>query len=216
MGRNGIPVSEVIPNGVTIPAMPSESAVALFRKRFHLTGPTVLFGGRVSADKGVFALLDAMEDVLKDLPKVSLLLVGEKERITPALRNCSPRLQEAIRLTGWMTQEEMPLAYAAADIVTTPSLYLDSFLMINIEAMSMEKPVVGTCFGATPEIVEHERTGLIMHPRETEKFAEALLRLLRNPTEAKKMGEAGRARAEKHFSLASQTEHYLRLFHSHS
>ncbi len=200
---NGIRVESVIHNGI---------AVTLPREKPQSSHPTVLFGGRVSLDKGIGALLDAMELVLQELPEAQLLLVGEKSRIEPELQGVSSSLRSAIRLTGWLSQEELRLAYASADVVTTPSLYLDNFPTINLEAMEGAKPIIGTCFGGTPEVVEDTVTGIILHPRDTKKFADSLLMLLRDPTKAKKMGEAGRKRIEEHFSLHAQADAYLRLF----
>jgi glycosyltransferase involved in cell wall biosynthesis len=94
-------------------------------------------------------------------------------------------------------------------VVTVPSLYLDNFPTVNLEAMNAGKPVVGTCFGGTAEIVVSGETGLIVNPRNTLGYAQALVRLLNDSALAKEMGEKGKKRVETVFSLEKQAEAYL-------
>jgi len=106
----------------------------------------------------------------------------------------------------------MPVAYAAAAAVTTPSLYLDAFNLMNIEAMALGKPVIGSVFGGIPEIVEHGVTGYTIDPRNEASFAEAILSLLTDPVRAERMGRAGRERVQKEFSVEKQADAYLALY----
>jgi glycosyltransferase involved in cell wall biosynthesis len=78
--------------------------------------------------------------------------------------------------------------------------------------MAAGKSVVGTCFGGTPEVVADGTTGIIVNPRNTVEFSNALITLLQNPDQAKKMGEVGKKRVQKDFSLEKQVEAYLQLF----
>ena len=110
-------------------------------------------------------------------------------------------LLSAVRCAGWLSQEEMAAAYGSADVVTTPSLCLDTFNLINIEAMSAGKPVVGTIFGGTPEIVLDGTTGYVRNPLKIEAYTDALQTILTDPALAKRMGEAGKKRVEEHYSL---------------
>jgi len=210
--ENGIAVAKVIHNGIGVKPLPQEDSLRAFREKYQIRGPTVLFGGRVSQDKGIGVLLSAMEIVMKELPQAQLLLVGEKSRIEPELKNISSTLRSAIRLTGWIPHEDMRIAYASADLVTTPSIYLDNFPNVNLEAMEVAKPVIGTSRGGTPEVVEDNVTGIILDPKDTKKFADTLLTLLRDHAKAKKMGEAGRKSIEEKFSLELQAKSYLQLF----
>jgi starch synthase len=78
--------------------------------------------------------------------------------------------------------------------------------------MAAGKPVVGTCFGGTPEVVADGKTGIIVNPRSTVEFGNALITLLKNCALAKKMGEAGKVRVLESFSLEKKVEAYLGLF----
>lgn len=181
---NKIKDVEVIYNGINIDDWPvGQSVVDAFKKKYCLRGKKVIFfGGRISDLKGVSQINQAFIEVKKEIPETVLLMVG-KEGI------------------GWLQGDDLKAAYHAADVVVTPSIYLDPFNRINIEAMACKKPVVGTCFGGTPEIVQDGVTGFIVNPLDTELMARKIIDLLKSPAEAKRLGEAGYERVKKYFNL---------------
>jgi len=204
--------SIVIPNGIPFGDQPSTQEVDIFRTKYNLTGPTILFTGRIRADKGIEALLLALPTVLKQVPSAQLLIVGEEERAASFLRSASEAVKRATKITGWISRHQMTIAYAAADVVTVPSLYLDNFPTINLEAMAACKPVVGTIFGGTPEIVLDNETGILINPREEKSYADALISFLTNPEKAARFGLAGRRRVENLFSIERQVGAYMALY----
>ncbi len=209
---NGIVVAAVIHNGTEIlPPVPDEAARA-FRLRHGLTGPTILFGGRIGDDKGSSALFAAFHRVRSVRPSVQLLIAGDLGRIRQSLETVTPEDRAAIILAGWLSPDDMRIAYSAATLVTTPSLCFDPFNLMNIEAMAEGKPVVATCFGGAPELLVHGTTGRIVQPRDAAAFAKALLDLLTNPALCRTMGESGRSRVQELFSIQKQCDAYLRLF----
>ena len=84
--------------------------------------------------------------------------------------------------------------------------------MIVLEAMAHARPVVATPVGGTPEVVVDGETGLLVPPRNPAALADAIRRLLDDPDLAKRLGEAGRRRVEKLFSLESMTRRVLELY----
>ena len=206
---NGIKVALTIPNGIASWDTPSDTEVNEFRNKNGITGPAVLFTGRVREDKGIDAFLSAAEVAMKDVPTAKFVINGEQENVTPHLEKISPDLKQAVISTGWLDRDQASLSYYAADVVTVPSLYLDNFPTVNLEAMNAGKPVVGTCFGGTAEIVVSGETGFIVNPRNTLGYAQALIRLLNDSELAKQMGEKGKERVESQFSLERQANAYL-------
>ncbi|MBM3228226.1 glycosyltransferase family 4 protein [Candidatus Peribacteria bacterium] len=211
---NGIPVRATIPNGIEVWNTPPSEAIQSFKKRYGITGPAVLFVGRVREDKGIRVLLQAMDRVLDTLPNAQCVVNGERDHLAPHLACANERVQQSVVATGWISREDTTLSYYAADIVTTPSLYLDNFPTVNLEAMAAGKPVVGTCFGGTPEVVQHGITGFILNPHNTSELGNALTMLLKDPEQAKKMGQAGRNRICEKFSLEKQSDTYLTLMNA--
>ncbi len=212
--QNGIHPAAVIPNGVDAAAWTCSPAdVIAARARFGSTDrPTILFAGRLSTDKGSGPLLAALRHLRQDFPAILLLVVGEERRWQRLVAEAGAGdLLENIRSLGWMAHAEIRAAFAASDVVAVPSLCLDVFPSVNLEAMAAGKPVVGTCFGGTPEIVADGQTGFIVDPRDVPRLAGALGKLLRDPTLAMNMGAAGRARVQKELNLHLQAERYLTL-----
>lgn len=201
-----------IPGGIPSLPEPSDVDIFSFRKKHDLTGPVMLFGGRISADKGIDALLLAAESVIAACPDVTFLIAGDKARLAPHLAKASPMVKAHTKATGWIDVKEMETAYHASDIVTTPSIYLDNFPTINLEAMAAGKPVVGTCFGGTPELVENGVTGYICNPLNTKAYSDALTDLLTHEDRRRQMGIAGKKRVHGHFAMEGQAEGYLGLF----
>jgi len=175
---NGIKNVEVVYNGIDVDEwqMGSKIAGGFEDKKI------VFFAGRISNLKGAELINQAMDLVKKDVPEAVLLVAGT-------------------RGVGWLDGDNLKAAYHAADIVVVPSVYLDPFNRTNIEAMACKKPVVGTCFGGTPEIVKDGVTGYIVNPLNIELMAQKITDLLKNPEKAQQFGELGYERVKKYFNL---------------
>ncbi len=208
---NGITVSAVIYNGTNVTSPVSTEDSVAFREHAGLTGPTILFGGRLSSDKGSDVLLEAFARVRNTLPTAQLLIVGEAGRIKESLQAVSPEHRSAIVTPGWLSTQQMCTAYSASTLVTTPNVCFEPFNLMNIEAMAAGKPVVASLFGGAPEIIEEGQTGLVIDPTDIDAFAQALLLLLQDPQKAQQMGTRGRERAQQLFSIETQCTEYLGL-----
>ncbi len=201
---NGISVAAVVPNGTDVKPQVSAEETSAFREKHGLTGPTILFGGRLSEDKGSKVLLEAFALVRKKVPDVQLLIAGEHERIADSLKGA-----EGLVTPGWLTPNDMRLAYSACAVATTPSLCFDVFPTMNLEAMAAGKPVVATCFGGSSEIVEDGETGFVVNPRDIDNLVQALGTILKDEKKAKEMGDKGREIIKESFSVEKQVEGYL-------
>src|SRR5205814_9578635 len=94
----------------------------------------------------------------------------------------------------------------------TPSVYPDPFNLMNLRAMAHAKPVVGTPYGGTPEIVVDGVTGFIADPWDPTQFGDRLADVLLDVPLARRMGAAGRGRLEQEFPLEKQVTVYERLY----
>ena len=91
---------------------------------------------------------------------------------------------------------------ALMDVVVMPSLR-ESFGIVALEAMAMKVPVIASRIGGLEEIVEHEKTGLLVTPADADALAEAIRKLADNPEMSRRMGAAGRRKVEEKFSIES-------------
>jgi peptidoglycan/xylan/chitin deacetylase (PgdA/CDA1 family) len=86
------------------------------------------------------------------------------------------------------------------DIFTLSSLW-EGLPIVILEAMAAEKPVVATAVDGVAEVVEHDKTGLLIEPQRPDLLAKSVIELIRNPNRAKGMGKRGRERLERSFSI---------------
>lgn len=208
----GISGITVIHNGIRLRDWASEPReTEAFRKRFSLEGKRVLLiTGRLNDAKGGEAALLALRRLLPRVPDVRLLAASTREGYGEKWLHRARALgvREAVTLTGWLPRTQMPLAYAVSHVVLVPSLYLDPFPTVNLEAMAAQRPVVGTCFGGTPEAVADGVTGYLVNPLQTEAFAARIRELLLKSEKARAMGEAGYRRVRELFTVETLVQKY--------
>jgi glycosyltransferase involved in cell wall biosynthesis len=91
------------------------------------------------------------------------------------------------------------------EVLVLPSLHEGSPLVI-LEAISAGVPIVASAVGGIPDQVEHGREGILVQPGDPSALGDAILRLLRDPALASRLGEAGRQRAGSRFSYAAMVQ----------
>ena len=131
--------------------------------------------GRLGPQKGISYLIDAFARVVKKIPKIKLLIVGEGLSRPSLERQCKELgLSKKVIFTGW--REDIPGLLGIMDIFILPSIY-EPLGLAAIEAMASGKPTIVTRTGGLTDIVEHEKTGLLVAPKDVEALAKAMLRL---------------------------------------
>jgi phosphatidylinositol alpha-mannosyltransferase len=184
---------ELIPNGVDVTRFgPSVTAVADLGQR-----PTILFVGRPGPRKGLPILLAALARVRRRVPDVCLVVVGTGE--TPALRAHLHRLdvetRAAVHLAGYVSPAALPGYYAACDVFCSPATGQESQGVVLLEAMASARPVVAFHIPGYREVVTSGRQGWLVPLFDTDALADALVDVLSHPSEARRMGAAGRQSA---------------------
>lgn len=174
------------------------------RQRYALgDAPVVGFVGQLGGHKGVDTLLRAMPAVWRALPQTRLLLAGARtlyaEEIQRMLAAFPAEQRRQVRLVENFEEAEKPWLFAAVDVFAYPSGY-ESFGIAFLEAWAAGKPVIGCWRGAVPWVVDSGRDGLLVHYQHDEALSAAVLALLRSPTWAASLGEAGRAKVHAEFT----------------
>ncbi|MBX4195341.1 glycosyltransferase family 4 protein [Candidatus Parcubacteria bacterium] len=207
LGQNGIDNIEVIHNGISLSEWTtSQKGIDELKKEYNLENKKIiLFSGRISNAKGGIKLLEAFKIVADKIPDAILLILGKKDKYVNSLLD----MENRIISTGWVEGETLHNLYALSSVVAVPSLCFDSFPNINLEAMASCKPIIGTCFGGTPEAVINGETGYIVNPNDVASLADKISKILDNTDLARKMGQAGRKRLEKEFTIDKQIDSIL-------
>jgi glycosyltransferase involved in cell wall biosynthesis len=189
------------------------------RREFGYDENTTVVGfvGRFSPGKGHEELLQAAAALRGRFPSVRYLVVGEPshgeehyaERIHGLARELG--IEQLVRFAGFRT--DIPDVMAAFDLFAFPS-HAESFGIVLIEAMAMERPVVSTnCDGVLDIMVDGE-TGLMIPPRNSPALAEALARLLENPSLRDRLGSAARRRVTELFDQQRQLDRLEEIYSS--
>ncbi|MEK7505340.1 MAG: glycosyltransferase family 4 protein [Patescibacteria group bacterium] len=218
LNKNGIGNVEVIYNGIdTSQWQPDLVSGERFKEKYNLVDKKMLlFSGRLSAAKGGAKAIEALVSIVREVPSTVLLIAGSVDEYAQAMQAYAKELkiENNLVFTGWLNREEIKLAYGVSDVVLMPSIYLDAFGRVNIEAMAAQKPVIGTCYGGTPEIVIDGVTGYIVNPLHPEEIAAKTLDLLKNPQKAEALGKAGYERVLEHFSLERIAGQYVSWYNN--
>jgi glycosyltransferase involved in cell wall biosynthesis len=136
-------------------------------------------------------------------PRPVLLYIGDGPQMAE-LRALRDRLSAGPDITLAGYRPDAADILGEADICVIPSVWQDAFSLAVLEAMARGRAVIATQVGGIPELVEHEVTGLLVPSADEHALAEALARLLRDPAEIARLGEAARRRAHERFSLETQ------------
>jgi alpha-maltose-1-phosphate synthase len=221
----------VIHNGIDVQQYkPTPNPAVLQSYHIDPTIPFVLFVGRITRQKGIMHLINAIKDLRPGVQVV--LCAGAPD--TPALgEEMATRVEQARHESSnriiWVPQmvprEDVIILYTHASVFVCPSVY-EPFGIINLEAMACETPVVASAVGGIPEVVVHGETGLLVpvepvssqdfEPRAPAQFskdlAAAVNRLLDDPATMKAMGKRARERVERYFSWSSIAQQTLGFY----
>jgi glycosyltransferase involved in cell wall biosynthesis len=172
--------------------------------------PTIMTLARLDEQKGHRHLIDALAKVAAHRPDVVTILVGEGPLENPLRAQCAALgMTDRIRFLGY--RRDVPELFEAADMVVLPSLY-EGLPLVAIEALAAGRPMVATEVDGTPEVVLHEKTGLLVPPANPTALAAAIERLLDNPELASRLATDGRKFVRENFTLQRQIEETVALY----
>ncbi|WP_374303937.1 glycosyltransferase, partial [Paracoccus sp. (in: a-proteobacteria)] len=144
-------------------------------------GRDVLFIGRLAAAKGVPVLLEAFARARAAFPDARLTLVGDGPARAALEDRCRALgLGDAVRFTGYLSQDEVAAELSRADLFALPS-FAEGVPVVLMEAMATGIPVLATRIAGIPELVEDGVSGRIVAPGDVEGFAGAMTALLADP-----------------------------------
>lgn len=195
--ENGVSPCHVIPNGCP---------ERLPRGELSET-PLIAYAGRLSTEKGVLNLLQAMVKVRESFPKALLLIAGEgPERTKLEKFSMEAGLQSSVQFLGNLGRDALENIFDPAWVQIVPSLWEEPFGIVTIEAMMRGTAVIATDHGGCAECVSNEVTGLLTPPGDASALANAILRLLRDKPLCQKFGSTGRGIALQNYTLAKNAD----------
>lgn len=205
-------------------------------------GRSMLYVGRLSPEKGVHVMLDALPDIQKEAPDARLDLVGPTKSAPidyMVLVSNDPRVQALKEFYDTQTGRDIygdklreRITPGIASRVhfhggvphhKVPDFLRDAYLLINaslteayglpvMEAMASGLPVIGARVGGVPDLIVDGETGLLFEPGDARGLAQAAITLLKDPARRDAMGQAARRRAVEHFTWARAADRLVSLY----
>ena len=190
--------------------------------------PFVLFVGRISRQKGIIHLINAIPSLSGDIQVVLCAAAADSEAIDKEMKGkieemSGYRKNQIIWISETVPEDHLPVLYSHASVFVCPSVY-EPFGIINLEAMACNTVVVASAVGGIREVVVHNETGLLVafdggenfEPKRPEQFsgdlAAAINLLLASPEKLKAMGVESRKRVERYFSWENIARHTLEYY----
>ena len=169
-------------------------------KRAPTEAPELMFWGRMEDEKGIPELLHAIKMVAKKIPEVKLNLVGEGQKLEDYKQQIRKLgLIPRMIVPGWQSMQAIQKLAGTARLGVFPSR-IESFGLSIAEALGGGLPVIATCAGALPEIIEDGITGTLVAPGNPEALANAICDGLEDTEKMARMAERGREQARQLFS----------------
>ncbi len=216
LAANGIAVAEVVHNGLPLDHPDLRGADGARARARHGWGGDrlVVTGGRLHFFKGQLLALAAFARLHERHPDARLVILGKPDGFRDRLHAEATRLGllERVSFPGFLDAPAYFDCLAAADVFLNLSIYLDPFPTVNLEAMAMGVPVVGTCFGGTPEAVRDGETGFIVNPFDVAGVADRTALLLGDASLRSRLGEAARRHVEARFAVETMAARYERTY----
>ncbi|KYC42122.1 group 1 glycosyl transferase [Scytonema hofmannii PCC 7110] len=152
--------------------------------------PTLLFVGRITAEKNIFQLLEAYAIVATKVPDVHLIVVGRGPQ-DEEFRKQAEKFKSGVTVWGESYGTELLGLYARADVFVNPSI-TENFCTANNEALASGTPVVAAIAPSTSEQVIHGRNGFLAEPNNPTEFAHQVITILENPDLKEEMSRNAR------------------------
>jgi glycosyltransferase involved in cell wall biosynthesis len=192
------------------PSPPSRETSAILKK---ITGqPIIGTVANLFPRKGLEYLVQAVGNLKESFDNILLVIVGTGDaQYESQLRKQIQDLNLTQHVLFTEFQEYPELFVSQFDVFVLPSIQ-EGFGIVLLEAMALGKPIVASNVGGIPEIVQHEKTGILVKAADVEELSKGVLTLLNDPNKRRKMGEQAQKRAAEYFSVERMMERLYGLY----
>lgn len=171
---------------------------------------TILFFGRIWDYKGLNYLIEAEPLIAKECPDVKIVIAGQGDDFQK-YRDMMKNPDRFIVHNQWITDEQRSEFFSKAGTVVLPYTDATQSGVVPV-AYNYGKPVVATDVGALSDCVMDGETGLLVPPKDPKALAAAIVRLIKNPALAQKMGNAGREWVVDECSPAAVARQHVEVY----
>lgn len=207
---------KIIPPGVDTSIFTPVGSIATI-KDISPSDKIVLFVGQLDkthSHKGLSYLISAIAKIKKTISAVKLVVVGTGDNLEEYKQQV--RNEGIINNTvfsGFVMDKDLPSYYRLSNVVVLPSYNnSEGFGMVLIEAGACGKPVIGSNVGGIPYVIDNNKTGLLITPKDSTSLASAVISILTNDKFARELGENGYEKIIKDFTWGKQIKNTNDIF----
>jgi len=209
---------EVIPMGVDLNDFSPRKKDAKLRQKLGIKGEFILFVGRLAEKKGVGYLIKAMPVVLKSLPNSKLVIVGDGPEMRKSIKlTKSLNLEGKILFVGKLRSEDLPKFYSTADVFVGPSIVTEKgdtegLGIVFLEAISSGTSVIGSNVGGIPDIVRHNKTGILVEQKNPSQLANSIVKLLKDKNLQKRLSKNAMKHVKSTYSWSIVANKFANIY----
>lgn len=137
----------------------------------------ILYVGALTPNKGIDYLVNAMPEIKKSIPYARLRIIGggpDKAKLESLCKS----LNVGVEFSGKLSHDQILEEYNKAEVLVMPSVWMEQFGMVGIEAMASGLPVVGSCIGGIPDWLVDSETGFLVRPKDSKDIAKKVINVL--------------------------------------
>jgi glycosyltransferase involved in cell wall biosynthesis len=175
--------------------------------------PVLLFCGRLEPEKGAEVAIRATAALAASHPGVQLIVAGTGSMATAyAALTAELGLAARVHFVGHVDNARLPAYYNACTVFLYPTLAVESFGIAVAEAMACARPVVASRLGGVQTSIDDPENGCLVRPGDVAALTARVARLLENPWQAARVGEAARKKAVEALSAPRMVDDVLAVF----
>ena len=203
---------KIIRNGVDLKSLVSKVD---FKNKYEINYNFILFVGRFSKSKGIENLLNAINKIKNDLTKSNTRLVimgadfGFEKGMLELIQKFN--LSDKILIIKNPSREDVIASYGASEFLILPSIWELSPL-VPLESYAFKKPVISTNSHGIPFTVQHNKTGILVEPENSDQLANAIIKLLNDSDLRNKLGLEGYNFVQNECNCVSMGKNVLNLY----
>ena len=214
--------TDIVPMGVDSKLFNPDKKNNQLKEKYGITGPFLLFVGRLTEKKGVKYLIKAMPEIVKEYPESKLLIIGtgeQKQNLQQLTRELN--VADNIIFNGAVPNSELPGYFATADIFIGPSITAiggdtEGFGLTFVEAGMSGCFVIGTDVGGIGDIIEHDKTGFLVPEKDPKAIADILVKILQDGTIVNNLKYRARKRIIQQFDWQTSASKYAEILNDNS
>jgi glycosyltransferase involved in cell wall biosynthesis len=190
------------------PIRPEHETAGFIRKHYNPKEKIILFVGRASYEKGVHVLIEACQ-YLKSKCKIIIIAAGP---LLDELSAMASKYGGRIEVIPGLSYEETREYYARSSLVIIPSVWLENFCLVGLEAFANMKPVIGSRIGGICDWLRDQETGWFFETGNAKDLAAKIDHALADPEHLREIGRAAYERIRNYYNSEIYVERLMNIY----